>query len=824
MKTILPISAGWMLKGFDEGEYDIDAICRCDYPCRDWLPVNVPGDVHTTLIQNGIIKDPSYEYNAVFCGWVEKKHWVYRTLFDVAKETLQSDMLQLIFEGLDTYASVYLNGEKLGNYQNMFIEHSIDVTGKVKRGENVLVVEFFPLSRMADKELPEGFWINYSTERAYARKAAYSFGWDWTPRMITVGIWKPVALIAYDRAKLKSVQIKTLSIDRENRKAGLEIKIDSVGFKKSRLTYLVSMTGADGTNRVIESDRSVFSFAVEDVRLWWTSDMGDPHLYRIEVTLLSDGIAVDRHTCRYGIRTIRLKQKAEDGSNRFLFELNGVPIFAKGANWVPMSHFPGAMIDGQYTRLLELTRQANMNMLSVWGGGIYEKNIFYEECDRLGILVWQYFMFACGEYPDYDPKFVQTVHEEILKVVKRLRNYACIAIWVGNVEGQMISEKIGLPRPMFGKKLFEKDMAEWLSVLDDTRFYMSSSPIGGEMANSMEEGDRHNWDIWFSDIPYTAYSKDNTLFASEYGIHAAPAKVTVEKYLECADPDPESYLFKYINKDQDLSRMYYLMDTHAHIPANLDEYIDYSMLVQAEGLKYGSEHFRRNFPQTSGALIWQLNDCCPVHSWSIIDVDLIPKAAYYYTKRFFAPILISLEEIDAYAAGVWIVNNTRKTYRGMVNVTVKDFFGNQYFREEIPVSIAPNVSTMVRKVVVGGRFYPNVIIPDRHRNFYVRAVGEGLSATIRFFGSFPEITFPKAVLSIVHWDDETIVVSSDRFARFVKIDGELMGLDINDNYFDVEAGESRRIQIRTYDGKPLGKRKLIMKAINSEEIVIHTGS
>jgi len=816
MQKKVLISNNWRIRDFSAGEYSINDICGSNFSCTGWYDTDVPGDVHTTLINNQVIDNPAYGYNDVRCSWVEKKIWIYRTTFMVTAQDLSADRRELVFEGLDTYATVYVNGELLADFKNMLVEHRLDVTNKLKQGENTLVVEFHVMSEMANKDLPEGFWINYSTERAYARKPGFSFGWDWTPRIATVGIWKPVVFVKYSDARLMNVQIKTSYIDTEKSIAELSINAQTENISGGNLSYCVSITDKDGNCKHVDTECESFSIRLEDVRFWWTTDLGYPHLYRIVFELLSDGRLVDSYECSYGIRTIEVRQKAEDGTNRFIFVLNGMEICARGSNWVPVSNFPGIEKDDVYIRLLTMARDAGMNMLCIWGGGIYEKDIFYNMCDQLGILVWQYFMFACGEYPDFDSEFVTSVHDEIEKVVIRLRNHPSIAIWVGNVEGSMISEKIGLNRALYGTNLFETDIPEWLGKLDDTRFYMPSSPFFGEKSNSMEAGDRHNWDVWFSDIPYTDYNKDSTAFASEYGIHSSPARATVEKYLGCVNPDINSHMFKYLNKDQSLDRMYFYMNIHAQIPKNLEEYIDYSMFVQAEGLKFGTEHYRRNFPKTGGALTWQFNDCCPVHSWSMIDVDLIPKASYYYSKRFFAPLVVSLEEVDTMTTGIWVVNNRLTDYNGKVTICVKDFFGNEYFCEQIVVSVRANTSVKIKSIVVGGRFYPNVIIPDRHRNFYVSAQCEANQLpVVRFFGEYSNVPLPQTTLKI-ECSQSDITISTTNFARFIKIDGELEGLELSDNYFNLQSGSTYTVCAKVMSGKSLGERYLFVKALNSD--------
>jgi len=812
----MELSQNWKLYGCFSDEYDIKSICSDEYRCDGWYDVSVPGDVHTELIKNKIIENPMYGYNDARCGWVEKKVWIYRNEFIVDSEILKEEHQELLFEGLDTYATVYLNGNKLADFQNMFVEHRAEVTHILKAGKNILTIEFHVLSQMANKWLPDGFWINYSTERAYARKAGYSFGWDWCPRIATIGIWKPVKVIAFSKAKLTSVQIKTAKIEKSGLSACLEFHLSTEMLSDVNVTYRICVADEEGKKITLETSERCFSISMSNVHLWWTADLGTPYLYRISVEMLYSGTVLDQFTCSYGIRDLQVQQKVEDGSHRFIFVLNGVELFARGTNWVPVSSFPSGAKDVTYTRLLNLAHDAGMNMLCLWGGGIYEKDIFYDTCDRLGILVWQYFMFACGEYPDFDPAFTSEVQDEITKVVIRLRNHPSIASWVGNVEGQLLSEKIGLAREMYGKKLFEEKIPQWLETLDDTRLYMPSSPYGGKTANDMDKGDRHNWDVWFNDVPFTEYSKDTTTFASEYGIQASPVRATLEEYLQTSDIKLDSYAFNYLNKDQSLDRMYYLMGQHAQRPHNLDEYIDYSMYVQAEGLKFGTEHYRRRFPKTGGSLIWQLNDCCPCQSWSLIDYDLIPKAAYYYAKHFFAPVLISLEEIDQTATGIWIVNNSRNIYTEKLSIKVRDYFGNTYYEEELGVTVDALSCKKIKEIVTGGRYFPNVIIPNRQRHFYITvSSGNRHEENYRFFGQMAEVPFPQTELS-AKFENGNLCIASTCFARFVKIDGELKDVYLNDNYFNIEANSSRCIAIKTLSGKPLSDRSLYVKALNSK--------
>lgn len=805
----------WEICGFDPSSYERSALLSGQYDKDKWIKTCRPEDVHSILIKNDRIPHPHYKANDLDCLWVEKKLWVYRTQFEITEDMLDGHLF-LNFEGLDTYVNVIINGNIHAVFDNMLVEHELEITDKVMEGSNSIVLEFDVAQRRASsKSLPEGFWINYSTERAYARKAAYHYGWDWTSRIATVGIWKPVRLVYHKLARINSVHIVASDISVSDKKATLSIDIDSTTWSKENESYKIMIISPSGEEQTFVTGDKSITIKMDKVDLWWTHDLGKPNLYQIDVTMLCGDEEADKYTCEYGIRKLNLRLYDEDKKEkRFLFELNDIPLMSRGANWVPVSNFLSTAEDERYIKLIHMAKQANMNMLSIWGGGIYEKDIFYETCDREGILLWQYFMFSCGEYPDYDEEYVSGVKEEVKKAVTRLRNHTCIALWIGNVEGQMISEKINLPREMYGSRLFNEYIPNWLKELDTTRHYLPSSPWSEEgPANSMESGDRHNWDVWFTDVKYTHYAEDSTRFASEFGIHSAPVRQTISRYIGEENAKLDNFYFKYINKDQSLGRMLYYMDQHIGRPKNLDEYIDFSMYVQAEGLKYAVQHYRRNFPATSGALIWQLNDCMPVHSWSMIDYDLIPKASYYYARDFFAPAIISLEEIDDSLTGIWINNNLNTNIHESLRIEVKDFLGNSFYSEDLDIDVPANTVLKVKELRVGGRFYPNVIIPNRHRMFYLTAKSSSLTRQIRLFGSYQDISLPHADIDAEYVND-TIRIHTDYYARFVKIDGDLNGLELSDNYFDMEPGETKIIKVKGNRGR------LYVKALNSKAVEI----
>lgn len=762
---------------------------------EEWISIDKPSDVHTCLIDKGIIQDPIFGFASDETRWVEKCTWIYRCSFLLSKEDISQKHLSLLFEGLDTYAEVYMNDVRVSTFENMFVEHHLQLDGLVQSGKNTLVVVFPPFHEIyGKKELPEGFWINYSTERAYARKAGYNFGWDWTPSVMTVGIWKPVELCITDSVVIRRLDVQSSLSD--------DYTVCTVKLKP--LYEGVCPEDAKAIIKVYENEKFLFQkelisseFTINNALLWYPREAGEQNLYTVQLSLVSSsGELLDSAARTFGVRRVEFITEDVDGRKMFLTRVNGRDIFSKGANWVPVSNRPGAVSDEYYDEMLRLVEQAGMNLLILWGGGIYEREHFYEICDRKGILLWQYFMFACGEYPDFDASFQKNVEEEIRTVVPRLDNHPSVIFYIGNVEGEMICQKIHLGRPMYGKMLFERFIPELLKELGTDRPYESSSPFGGTLVNSMTQGDRHNWDVWFSGIPYQDYRFDHTTFASEFGLHAAPALETIRKYTQKEDISLGDYAYDYFNRDGNPSLLMHYIKQHIGEPRTLEEYVEMSMLLQAEALKYGCEHYRRGYPYCGGAAIWQLNDCCGCQSWSMIDYDLIPKASYYYARRFFRPVMLSIHEVSENEREIVVVNNSMETFSDDALVVIQDLRGNTVFEKEIPFCVKPGEVKVVHHVTVGGRFSPNVSIPNRLRH-YVLSTGfrehEGYLEN-SLFGELKDLCFP---LSKIHIEQRkgTILLTASVYTKFVElIPASFKHIVLEDNYFDLLPGQQRTLQ------------------------------
>ncbi|MCV9888683.1 beta-mannosidase [Metabacillus halosaccharovorans] len=832
----------WKLQWFEPGDKNPLEIAAPLYIDHFWMTTKVPGDVHSTLVEKKIIEDPFVGHNDLKCRWIEEKEWWYRTTFNWNDKCVDEDYIELLFEGLDTFATVYLNGVEIGSTDNMFIEHSFEVTRELNIGKNTLAIKFDPLFTHIDQKVRD-YWCSYGKERIWTRKAAMNFGWDWGPRLVTTGIWKDVSIIKRSKAKINSVFAKTADISSEYADVSVEIEVDKHFQYYDSLSCDIELrtSSISHIERISNIQKSgVVTFKVENPKLWWTHDLGEPHLYDLNITLKDQyHQQIDHYHQKFGIREIKVEQKHENGENLFAFNLNGVRIFAKGANWIPVHNFIGAVEDSRYCKLLQLAKDSHMNMMRVWGGGIYEKDVFYEECDRLGILVWQDFMFANALYPDYNQNFMENVRNEVSKVIKRIRAYTCLAIWCGNNEIDWIydrksSDGVEITTPFYGEKIYHELIPQLLYRYDSTRLYWPSSPFGTNDDTDLDSeavGDTHNWQVWhgnveprkkgepvFQDISlegvsFKNYKKDKTRFSSEFGMHASSNRYTLSKHI----PEGEFYWksdeMSYRNKDHFHEKGILLMEGFTGIPKNIDEYMNFSMLTQAEGLKYGIEHYRRNKPFTSGALIWQHNDCWPGTSWSMIDYELLPKASFYYAKKFFDPVLATLEHDPGKDLRISIINDQLTTIKDSLIIEVLSLSGEKLFSEEIDYLIDGNaveeLGTFSEKNVLNGADASEVIVRLVSQN-------QCFQDNVYYLRDYKDITYPKADFNIERkHDDNSITIQATTVARFVKLDIFQSEVQCSDNFFDLLPGESKKVYLWELEGKVINIEKIEVSALNS---------
>ncbi len=688
MKKVL-LSDNWRLLPFDFA----DLPENIDFPTRG-IAAEIPGTVHTDLLAAGLIADPFYSDNERRLQWIHEIDWSYETVFDLPPDFEPAQACHLIFEGLDTIAEIRLNGRQLGRTENMFRRFEYPVDSLLKKNENLLQITFFsPTVYGRAKEAVHGkLEVPHASERVYVRKAQYSFGWDWGPRYPAMGIWRPVYLLQAAGPRIKNFRFHTASLT--GRAAEVMVEMEFRG----------KMPAAGKLRLTLSGDRTVYSrelpperpgplqhtFTVPEPKLWWPAGYGEAYLYTLKLEILDEENKIrDSLEKRVGIRTVTLETR-DKGKNVFRFVVNGRDIFAKGANWIPSDAFLPRMSPSTYRTLLEMARNANMNFIRVWGGGIYEPELFYELCDELGLLIWQDFMFACGAYPE-DADFLENIGAEIRENVNRLQHHPSIALWCGNNENEWIwfREFHQLPKTMPGFKIYHRQIPVILQRLDPLRPYWPSTPFGDETDPNAElSGNRHQWDIWSRWADYTEVSADRSLFVTEFGFQAPANRSTLETVIPLTERTVQGEIFEFHNKQvEGNERLFRFLAGHLPVNTGWQEFIYLTQLNQGLALKACLEHWRKRAPAAAGSIIWQLNDCWPVSSWSLIDSGLRPKLSWYFVKQAFEPRLICFEK-SAETLRIIVLNQLPEEFAGNVKLQYwRERSGDLLAEKEFPVHL-----------------------------------------------------------------------------------------------------------------------------------------
>ena len=635
---IVSLNGKWQIED-DKGEFKIIG--------------NVPGTVQGDLISRSLISHPYMGLNEKTMEVLEDRSWQYTREFEL--DTLSSEEnVELVFEGIDTISDVYLNDRYLGSTEDMFLEYRFDVKDVLKAGKNVLKVKIkSPVKwpRTLERMYGKIGSTHEESSRPYIRKAQYSYGWDWGARVVTSGIWRPVYIESYKKARLTGCTAYLEELhDREGviRVSGyvtsakridtpqdyiVEVKINDESVAEFPVENIANEMYFDG------------SFSLKDIRLWFPNGMGEQYLYTFEFKLKYKDIEVYSEKKKIGLRTMELIKENDSEGESFIFAINGKRVFAKGANWIPADNILSWIKPEDYEKLLHMAKEANMNMLRIWGGGIYEDERFYTLCDELGIMVWQDFMFACAEYPDHLDWFRELSNKEIREVVRRLRYHSSIVLWCGNNENNwgfdewpMMTHKVN--GEYLGNKLYLNDFPMICAREDPSRPYWPSSPYGGDKANSPKSGDRHVWNVWSGGVDYKGYAHEKGRFISEFGFQSAPDPKTIDFFAEKKEQEIFHPVIMNHNKQvEGQERILHFINLHFGIITRFDTIVYLSQLNQAEAIKFGIEHWRARKYRTAGTLYWQYNDSWPVFSWSCIDYFKRPKALYYYTKKFYADVL-----------------------------------------------------------------------------------------------------------------------------------------------------------------------------------------
>ena len=668
-----------------------------------FLPAIVPGTVHTDLFRNGIIPDPFFACNEKSLQWIGQTSWTYRTEFRVSAEIAAQPSLSLVLEGLDTYARVSVNGSEVLTTDNMFIPWKVNCQGKVREGWNQIEIEFEPAllrflqdSALLGYPLPGGRWNT-------SRKAAYHFGWDWGPRLITSGIWKPVYLEWNAGFKAEYIHLHTLSADTNHAVLEARIRLQSDQPRTIRFLLKDAESKAELINTLLEvpAGTQIFScrFAVDKPRLWWTHELGEPCLYRWIAEFSGENNLTASQTLNFGIRQLELVQDKDETGSSFYFRLNGIPLYIKGANTIPQHSFLTEVTDEDYKRLISSAKDAHMNMLRVWGGGIYEKDIFYDLCDQAGILVWQDFMYACALYPG-TRQFLQSAKKEAEFQIERLRNHPCLALWCGNNESDEAWHNWGYQKQYqmspetqdtiwkHYQKLFHQILPDAVHNLDPGRPYISTSPsIGWGHPESLTSGDSHYWGVWWGHEPFETYSRKIPRFMSEFGFQSMPGLALIKSIL----PNGQDTLFSpalrcHQKHPTGYETIAVYLEREKLNPKTLEHYIYHTQLLQTHGIGMGIEAQRSSRPHCMGSLYWQLNDCWPVTSWSSLDCLGNRKALHYHLDRLYDDVLLSFENREDEII-LKVVSDRLNSFEGDLSVRIRNFEGGDSLLRSHPIPI-----------------------------------------------------------------------------------------------------------------------------------------
>ncbi|MGW1057490.1 glycoside hydrolase family 2 protein [Micromonospora rubida] len=661
-----PLPEGWVLRAVPGPQVPPEIVDRA-------VPATVPGCVHTDLLAAGLIPDPYTDDNETALAWIGRTAWVYETTFD--RPPGDADRVDLACAGLDTVAAVTLNGAEVGRAENMHRGHRFDVTSALRPGANTLTVRFDSPYRYAEAHRDRlGDRPNaYPEPFNFIRKTACNFGWDWGPTVVTAGIWQGIALDAWSTARLATVRPLVTVADGVGR---VEVRVEVERAAEVPVTVRAEVAGATAEAVVAAGQRTAaLTVEVRDPALWWPRGYGDQPLHPLAVTLhAADGRELDAWSRRIGFRTVRLDTAPDEHGSAFALHVNDVPVFVRGVNWIPDDAFPNRVTRERLAERFDQAAGANINLLRVWGGGRYESEDFYELADALGLLVQQDFLFACAAYPEEEP-FGSEVEAEAREQVTRLAAHPSLVLWTGNNENIWGWHDWDWQEPLagrtWGRGYYLDLLPRIVAELDPTRPYWPGSPwSGGDEIhpNDPAHGTTHIWDVWNTD-DYTKYREYVPRFVAEFGYQAPPAYATLRRAISDDPLAPDSPGMAHHQKAADGdAKLRRGLAAHLPPPADFDEWHYFTQLNQARAIQLGVEHFRSHRPVCAGTIVWQLNDCWPVTSWSAIDGDGRRKPLWYALRRAYADRLLTVQPRDGGLALV-AVNETGRPWRAAATVT-----------------------------------------------------------------------------------------------------------------------------------------------------------
>lgn len=797
----------------------------------------VPGTIHTDLLNEGKIEDPFYRTNEKDLQWIDKEDWEYSTSFEISNEEINRDNLILDFKGLDTYGDVYLNDQLLLQADNMFREWEVNIKQVANEGTNQLRIYFHsPINKGLEMLEKEGIAYPASNDQSengglgdkkvsiFTRKAGYHYGWDWGPRFVTSGIWRPVLVKAWNSARIRDMYIQQPNVTAELADLKADVTIDA----STTIDGVLIVTDKESGKKLIKKEVKIASginhylipFSIKNPKLWWSAGLGEAHLYHFDVQLVAENKIISNKEISTGIRDLKvIREKDADGES-FTFQLNGVKVFAKGANYIPNDNFLPRVTNEQYEKVVADAVNTNMNMLRVWGGGIYENDYFYDLCDKNGILIWQDFMFACSMYPG-DAQFLDNIKQEAIDNVVRLRNHPSIALWCGNNEINT-AWSYGNNGGWGWKQLFTPDQMEqlqktYMDIFHDilpnviksytaNDFYWPSSPQAGyeveqHAGYNTTSGDMHYWGVWHGLNRFEDFEIYRARFMSEYGFQSFPDFETVQTYTQPEDYDIESSVMaSHQRSGIGNLRIKEYMSWYFKMPSNFEDMLYMSHVLQAYGMRMGMEAHRRAMPFCMGTLFWQINDCWPVASWSSTDYYHKWKAMQYAAKRAYEKTILSAF-IQNDTLKIYGVTDELKDINGELKLQLMKFDGSIVNEEVITTALNGNTSTKLLESanMLDGSDSSEVVL-----NMQIVSNGKFITENLFYFAMPKDLKLssPTFKHEFVEKDGKWFLeIETNQMARYVYLNVPGQNEFFTDNYFDLMPNQKRTIEVTDFDFK-----------------------
>ncbi|MTI33571.1 beta-mannosidase [Xanthovirga aplysinae] len=797
------LNGHWEMKALDSGQ---------------WLPAIVPGNVHMDLFKNGMIPEPFFRDNLEKIKWVEKQNWVYRKDFMLSPNVLHYDYLLLTFKGLDTYADIFLNGHKVFTNDNMFLGHQIYAKHLLRPGKNTLEVYFQPPQKFERGNYPKDgreLVIGNGKRNAYSRRAIYQYGLEWSPRLFTTGIWQDVGLEGYNKVRMQNLHFVQQKLTSEEAKIRVTLEVEA----KRNIRAVIRISNEKDQFETVEEsiylnkgiNRVEVNFKVENPKLWWPNGLGEAYLYHVKIETLVNGIAFDKKEERIGLRTIELVEEKDKYGKSFFFRINGWEVFIKGATFVPVQHFLGVSREEHYQIFLKSAADANLNMIRLPAEGIYEKELFYDLCDEMGLMVWQDFLFSKAFYPT-EESFLNRVEMEVHHVIKRLRNHPSLAIWCGNnglellwksgkwKEETSFTENDSLKLYKDYQKLFEEFIPNQISTLDTARAYIASSPSSNwKNPNELKSGDIQFNGVGWDKRPFSDFKWVIGRFMNAYGFPSFPSLSSLQKF---TNPQDWSMFSKTIRFHQGtppptLYMEDYLIDRFRK-PIHFASHLFLNQILQAEGMKIAFEAHRRAKPFCMGSIYQQLNDCWPAISRSSIDYYGQWKALHYFVKKAFTPMLVSFDSQQD-TLKVYVISDLRTPQNVELNLRFIDFGGKEYFKEKVYLKIPANSSKVYlsysKKELLNNKLREEVILIAT-----LRRQEKLVSENHVYFAPIKTLNLKRPGIQFTVKPSQggyTINLLTPLLAKNVYLRFEDNEGFFSDNFFDLFPGEDKSINLRT---------------------------